>query len=319
MLTAPDFAKKQILFVFFNEGEKLAFSNDNVVVRNNSGKIKLQCTCYRLFMIFVIGHTSITTPLIQTAKKFGFFIALMTPGFRLYSVIGAAKEGNTLLHKKQYEYMGFELARHITINKMHNQLSELKSLRYRTDDMSDTISRIECYLEKIKKAEGLGEIMAFEGLTAKEYFKNYFTNTDWKGRQPRLKKDYVNSALDVGYTLLFSFMDALLSSFGFDTYYGVMHQQFYMRKSLVCDLVEPFRPLIDHEIRKSINLKQFSEKDFIIINGQFRLKWENSAKYVNVLMQPLIDNKEGIFTFVQAYYRAFMKGLPADKFPSFEI
>ena len=102
MFTAPDFSKKQIVFVLFNEGEKLAFSNDNLVVKDSFGKVKFQCTCYRLFIIFAVGHTSITSALIQKAQKFGFYIALMTPGFRLYSIIGAQKDGNTLLHKKQY-------------------------------------------------------------------------------------------------------------------------------------------------------------------------------------------------------------------------
>ena len=104
MFTAPDFSKKQIVFVLFNEGEKLAFSNDNLVVKDSFGKVKFQCTCYRLFIIFAVGHTSITSALIQKAQKFGFYIALMTPGFRLYSIIGAQKDGNTLLHKKQYSY-----------------------------------------------------------------------------------------------------------------------------------------------------------------------------------------------------------------------
>ena len=81
MFTAPDFSKKQIVFVLFNEGEKLAFSNDNLVVKDSFGKIKFQCTCYRLFIVFAIGHTSITSALIQKAQKFGFYIALMTPRF----------------------------------------------------------------------------------------------------------------------------------------------------------------------------------------------------------------------------------------------
>lgn len=74
MFTAPDFIKKQIAFVFFNEGEKLAFSNDNLVVKNAQGKIKFQCTCYRLFIVFAVGHTSITSVLIQKAQKFGFLL-----------------------------------------------------------------------------------------------------------------------------------------------------------------------------------------------------------------------------------------------------
>ena len=34
-------------------------------------------------------------------------------------------------------------------------------------------------------------------------------------------------------------------------------------------------------------------------------------------MQPLIDNKESVFNYIQSYYRAFMKGIPAEQFPGF--
>ncbi len=42
MLTAPEFNKKQILWVFSNEGDKLSFHNDNLVVKNKECDIKFQ-------------------------------------------------------------------------------------------------------------------------------------------------------------------------------------------------------------------------------------------------------------------------------------
>ncbi len=319
MFTSHDFSKKQIVFVLFNEGEKMAFSNDNLVIKDAEGKIKFQCSCFRLFIVFAVGHTSITTPLIQKAQKFGFFIALVTPGFRLYSLIGAEKDGNTLLHKKQYAYDGLGIAKVITANKMQNQKEELNSVRDKSDAVKEAILSIDEYIKKVPNASTLNELMGLEGLASRAYFRNHFNNILWQGRQPRIKRDYVNSVLDIGYTLLFTFMDALLLSFGFDTYCGVMHRQFYMRKSLVCDMVEPFRPLIDHEVKKAINLKQIKEEHFLEINHQYRLKWEKSADYVRILMKPLIENKESIFVYVKSYYRAFMKDLPPEEFPTFEM
>ena len=84
----------------------------------------------------------------------------------------------------------------------------------------------------------------------------YFDNVQWNGRKPRIKSDYVNVVLDIGYTMLFNIVDAMLQVYGFDTYYGVFHKCFYMRKSLVCDIMEPIRPIIDYEVRKAINLGQ---------------------------------------------------------------
>ncbi len=319
MITAPDFNKKQIVFVLFNEGEKLAFSNDNLVVKNADGKIKFQCTCYRVFLVYIVGHCSLTSVIIQKAKKFGFFLALMTPGFRMYALIGAEKDGNTLLKKKQYQYEELDIAKHIIENKIQNQAAVLSLNRKPSEAVKETIEMLNTYSCKIPFVNTINELMAYEGLSSKLYFKNHFNNICWHGRQPRVKKDVVNSVLDIGYTLLFAFVDSLLSSYGFDTFCGVLHTQFYMRKSLVCDIVEPFRPLVDAQIKKSINLKQIKDDDFILINGQYKLKWEKSADYIQFLMKPIMDNKDDMFSYIQDYYRAFMKGLSADDFPLFEI
>ena len=42
MITAPDFEKKQIVFVFANEGEKMGLSNGNLIVKDAEGNVKIQ-------------------------------------------------------------------------------------------------------------------------------------------------------------------------------------------------------------------------------------------------------------------------------------
>ena len=39
MLNANDFSKKQIIFLIPKDGDKLTFSNDNIVVKDKNGKI----------------------------------------------------------------------------------------------------------------------------------------------------------------------------------------------------------------------------------------------------------------------------------------
>lgn len=319
MFTAPDFAKKQIIFVFSNEGEKISFSNDNIVIKSFDGRIKFQSTCYRLFIVYIVGNANISSVLIQKSKKFGFYIALMTAGYKLYSMIGAAKEGNTLLRKKQYSYSDIGIAKVIITNKVINQRQELKNIRGKGSDVKNAINILSEYILKIQETTDINELLAYEGLSAKTYFRSYFDNVIWQGRQPRIKKDFINATMDIGYTLLFSFVEALLLSYGFDIYCGVLHKEFYMRKSLVCDIVEPFRVLIDHEIKKGINLGQIKESDFTVSQGRYILKWSENSKYVSLFMKPLLSNKEGIFSYIQSYYRAFMKELPSSHFPLFEL
>lgn len=320
MLTAPEFNKKQILWVFSNEGDKLSFHNDNLVVKNKECDIKFQLTCYRIYMIFVVGHTVVTSELIKNSQKFGFAICLMTPTLKLYQIIGGYTEGNTMLIKRQYQYSDLDIGVHIIKNKIYNQRAVLKNFRYKSQLILESIEKMGEYIEKLNTPKlSLTEIMGIEGIASKVYFTHIFNNTERSGRKPRIKNDYVNATLDIGYNILFNIIDALLASYGFDRYVGVLHKCFYMRKSLVCDIIEPFRPIIDKKIRKAISLNQCKKEDFKILNNAYLLEWKENTKYVKFILESILEYKENIFYYVQGYYRAFMKGKNAEDFPVFYI
>lgn len=56
MIDNKDFEFKQILFLFAAEGDKLSFRNDNILIMDRQGKVKHQSTCYRLFLLCVVGQ-----------------------------------------------------------------------------------------------------------------------------------------------------------------------------------------------------------------------------------------------------------------------
>lgn len=317
MISSNDFSKKQILLLVASQGDKLSFQNDNIIVKDKSGHVKHQSTCYRLFAVFVLGNLSITTGLIQRAKKFGFSIVLFTTTFKVYQILGGRTAGNTILNERQYLYKENDIGRQITLNKMINQQYALKQIRYKNEYIVESIENISGYIDNIKETESLQQIMGFEGNTARVYFKAFFNNVVWNGRKPRTRIDMINSLLDIGYTILFNFIEAIISIYGFDLYVGVLHRNFYMRKSLVCDLVEPFRVIIDIQTKKSINLKQFKEDDFKIFNQRWELSWDKSAEYTSIFLKAILEYKDDIFRYIQSYYRCFMKQLSIEKYPMF--
>ena len=319
MLYPDDFIEKQFLFLCPNEGEKLSFRNDNVAVYDGEGKLKHQSTCYRLLAIFVVGHLSLTTGLIERAKKFGFAIVLMTTNFRPYQVISSTAEANVLLRKRQYAYNGLVCAKLLVTNKIANQRALLSAIRNKSAEQKEAIRLIDCYLQNEYEAETIRQIMGVEGNTARVYFKAYFDNVDWRARCPRIKTDMINALLDIGYTLLFNFIDVLLAIFGFDRYCGFCHTQFYMRKSLTCDVVEPFRCIIDKQIKKAINLGQFKEEDFNVINEKWQLKVEKNKEYTKVFVPAILQYKKGMYLYIRDLYRAFMKGEYETKFPTWYL
>lgn len=320
MMSTRDFECKQIAFVFTTKGEKISFKNDNLVISDSDGKTKHQSTCYRLFLLFICGDFCVTTGLLERAAKFGFNIVFMSPNLRITKILPSKAEGNVLLRKKQYLYDKTDIAAHVIANKIHNQNYLLKKKREKTEFEKGTIKKLEKFEKDVQKENlSIQEIMGIEGISAKLYFQSLFKNHNWTARRPRAKHDMTNCLLDIGYTILFNIVNALLEMYGFDVYVGILHTQFFERKSLVCDLEEPFRPIIDAALVKALNLGQVKEKDFWKNQEQYILPWKNSAPYIELFINALMEYKNEIFIYLQSYYRAFMREKDAKSFPVFDM
>lgn len=326
MLSLPDFNEKQIIFSSSIEERKFHFRNDNIIIKNNEGEIIHQSSCYRLLALFIVGSITITNGLIERAKKFGFPIILMTYGFRVYETLSCETKGNFILREKQYTYNKNTIAKKLVQNKISNQISLLKSIRTKNNTKEtrrDSIELIQGYLTKLEEYhldnKDFSKLLGWEGMSSKVYFRNYFDFLTWKGRKPRVKHDIPNLLLDIGYTFLFNVIESLLLIYGFDTYKGVYHQCFYQRKSLVCDLVEPFRGIIDAALRKAYCLHQIDEEDFTLVKTQYVLSYKKREKYCKIFITAILDRKEELFCFVQEYYRAFIKSKDIEQYPIFTI
>lgn len=124
---------------------------------------------------------------------------------------------------------------------------------------------------------------------------------------PRTKLDITNLLMDIWYSFLYNFIESNLNLYGFDIYKGFYHKLFFERKSLVCDLVEPFRCIIDKQIKKMYNLSQINKDDFILSKGEYKLLLDNRNHYTRLLLNPILEYKEQIFYYVKNYYRAVIK------------
>jgi CRISPR-associated protein Cas1 len=319
MLSYPDFKEKNIIIVFSIEGQKLSFHNDNLIIKNKEDKIILQATCHKILAVWIVGNITISSGLMERSKKFAFPIYLLSINFRLIGMWNAATEGNFLLHRRQYQYDSWCIAKHLVHNKMDNQIANLKSIRKKSLSCKDALIAISKYQTQLTSVCDLKEILGLEGIASKVYFENWFDNLKWKGRKPRLKHDIVNVLLDMGYTFLFYFVENMLQLYGFDVYQGVYHRNFYNRKSLVCDIQEPFRCIIDRQVKSAFNLSMVNTEDFIIERNAYKLKYDKSKVYTKWLLTAILEHKADIFLYCQQYYRAFMRQKAIDEYPTFQI
>lgn len=318
MLSISDFKEKQILFIQsddFSSENKIQICNDNISF-SKDGKIVNRLSCSKIFCIFIIGDLSLTTILIKSCLKAGVSLFFLKKNFEVYASLGCAAEGNYLLREKQYNYSGeFNLAKKIVENKITNQIELLRSAG--KDDTDNLEKFKKDTLEKIKNSNDEKELLGIEGNSSKYFFRLFFADVGWYKRMPRTKIDHYNILLDIGYTFLFNYIDSLLRIYGFDVYKGFYHKLFFQRKSLTCDIVEPFRCIIDRQLLKSFNLKQINEKDFKFSNGKYYLEYDKSQKYAKIFFDAILNNKEEIFIYVKNYYRHIMA--KENAFPIFEI
>lgn len=325
MFTHKDIEMRTIFVVnCIEHNRSLRVNSGELMLEELDGDKKRTLTKFpfqKLLALFIIGHITVTTPLIDKCKKYGVALVVMKPNLRPVFFWANSAEANYLLRKRQFDFKPDDLtvAKAIVYNKVLNQKSALQKTRKRDETTIGALEQCEAGLTTLEDINDYNQLMGLEGFVAKSFFSAYFQNQNWKGRHPRMKCDVMNVTLDIGYTILFNFMESFIRMFGFDLYVGVYHRLWFKRKSLVCDLIEPFRCIIDHATLLAFNRKQFSEKDFTLVKQEYHLKYEKSADYYKVFYDALIARKSDFFKFVQQYYRCFMGCKSAKEYPIFEF
>ncbi len=163
-----------------------------------------------------------------------------------------------------------------------------QKIRKQSDNLrrvnSDLADKLLEYTKEIEK----GDITNREGHAAKVYFNAVF--------YPDFSRDDscpVNAALNYGYAIILSCINRIIVSYGYSTQLGIFHKNTYNQFNLGCDLMEPFRPLVDYKVS---TLELGNE-----------LSQENKYQLLNVLNEEVyIDDKK---TTVQNAMQLYVKGV----------
>lgn len=322
MMSLPDFREKQILFVEsrVSGGEDLLrFRNGNILLVRD-GATYNQVSCHKALAVFLVGQLSFTSVLVRQCMEHGVSIFFLGDNLRTYASFGSMAEGNSLLRYKQYHQDSkreLEISQHLVAGKIHNQMTLLRVIGVTTIRDVSIVRYEQEALKSVREAKQIDTLRGIEGSVTKDFFPLYFKEIGWYRRLPRTKVDENNVLLDMGYTFLFNFVDTFLRLHGFDTYKGVYHQLFFQRKSLACDLEEPFRCVIDRALRKMHMLKQFDKKDFRHAQGQYFLRYDKQRKYAAIFLKEIFRYREDIFKYIKEYYYCILND--HNEYPSFRI
>ena len=170
-----------------------------------------------------------------------------------------SKMGSTaLIRRKQLVAaempQGLELVIQMIRQKMENQARFLKKLMHsrpgKDSQFDSAITTIEQSLSSLTSSdediEGFrNRIMGLEGTAGRAYFQCLSTimpeKYRFEGRSRRPAGDPFNAVLNYCYGILYSLVEKACILSGLDPYVGFLHTDNYNKKSLVFDLIEPFR------------------------------------------------------------------------------
>lgn len=134
------------------------------------------------------------------------------------------------------------------IRKQSDFLSELQK--------NDEAALLRSYLTQIELHDATNR----EGHAAKVYFNALF-GMDFT----RNEESITNAALNYGYGIILSAFNREITAQGYLTQLGIFHDNMFNHFNLSCDLMEPFRILVDRKV-KAMESSDFSseEKHYIV-------------------------------------------------------
>jgi len=162
---------------------------------------------------------------------------------------------------------------HDTSAKIRKQIEWSKETKEEiwTSIISEKITKQAELLDYLEKPEAgmlyqyisemeFGDATNREGHAAKVYFNalfgKSFTRTD---------ENSINAALNYGYSLILSAVCREVVSNGYITQIGLFHDNMFNQFNLACDLMEPFRPIVDKYVYESGFEKFETEEKHLVL------------------------------------------------------
>lgn len=147
-----------------------------------------------------------------------------------------------------------------------------------------------------------GDATNREGHAAKVYFNALFGMDFARRTSP----DPINAALDYGYGIILSAFNREVATNGYLTQLGLFHDNVFNQFNLSCDLMEPYRPLMDARVLL-ISPQEFSPEekhriisvihDTVRINGSEQTVLNSIKIYTKSIFDALNSNDVSLIKF----------------------
>lgn len=215
----------------------------------------------------VIGTAAtLTTDALKLANEHNIDVVLLDQFGEPYGRVWHCRFGSTAaIRRRQIEVAETEQGLALAtgwigekVGRQHEFLQTLLNARPEKKQefmpVLDTLRGIERDIRMLKGTldEWRNKILSLEAHSGKTYFEALagLIPTRWKfeGRSRMPAKDYFNCFLNYAYGVLYSRVERACVLAGLDPFVGFLHTDGYGKKSLVFDMIEPFRHLADSTV-----------------------------------------------------------------------
>ena len=257
--------------------------------------------------IIISNKALISTQVINMAMKHNIDIIFLDEHGDPAGRVWLSKMGSTaLIRRKQLEASGSDISIRIVKDmlrvKMENQTRFLKRLMHarpgREHLFTKALKSIENSLQGIEQTnENLDaaweRFRGLEGSAGRAYFRTISAILPEKHRFPRRSKrparDPFNAALNYCYGILYGRVEKACILSGLDPFVGFMHTDNYNKKSLVFDLIEPFRIYAEQTVVYMFTGKKIKDDFFHVSEDAVRLDTKGKPTVIETMNQHLAE------------------------------
>jgi len=204
---------------------------------------------------------------------------------------------DTFRDKKKCEYLSAQIVK----AKLESQIRFLESTK--KNELFNGISKLKQY----RKSLDHSRLKQVEAVSSRIYFREYSKLIDerfgFDSRNSSLRvvkdraTDVINALLNYGYAVLAGEISKFVNGVGLDAYYGFYHHNHTSFQSLVYDIIEPFRCLVECAVWKISDAKSRNR----ISKKQYAFTREGRVVLDSELIKRFLEMLERVFQKERRY------------------
>lgn len=225
--------------IYIKKANQIRLENNSLVIMNEeeeTGRYPLEDIS---IILLEDRHTKISCALLGELSKYSISMIFVNDVYQPSSIC-------LPLHSHYKELYVFQKQMEVkkpTYNQCWKRIVEQKILNQQfaiavTTNDDKVIEQLGEYAKKVQAADKTNT----EAIAARIYFGNIFGEMFTRSKNA---EDPINAALNYGYTIIMANMTRVLACYGFNTALGIHHESYVNHFNLSCDLMEPFRPVVD--------------------------------------------------------------------------